>query len=92
MIRIRGFRQGECLILMVQDDGKGMEADILAHIFEKHTRDTRSNGVGLNNVNERIQLYYGEDYGISFKSSPGKGTEAIITLPFGRKEGSDGEL
>lgn len=92
MIRIRGFRQGECLILIVQDDGKGMEADILAHIFEKHTRDTRSNGVGLNNVNERIQLYYGEDYGISFKSSPGKGTEAIITLPFGRKEGSDGEL
>ncbi|MCI8863635.1 MAG: histidine kinase, partial [Lachnospiraceae bacterium] len=55
-------------------------------------RDTRSNGVGLNNVNERIQLYYGEEYGISFHSSPGAGMEAVITLPFGREEGSNEEL
>ena len=92
LIRIRGFRQEEQMILLVQDDGKGMEAEALAHIFEKHTRDTRSNGVGLNNVNERIQLYYGEEYGISFHSSPGAGMEAVITLPFGREEGSNEEL
>ena len=92
MVRIRGFRQEDRLSLQVQDDGKGMEPEVLTHIFEKHTRDTRSNGVGLSNVNERIQLYYGEDYGISFRSSPGKGTEATITLPFGKEEGSDGEL
>lgn len=92
LIRIRGFRQNERMILQVQDDGKGMEPETLAHIFEKHTRDTRSNGVGLNNVNERIQLYYGDDYGISFRSSPGEGTEATITLPFGREEGRDEEL
>lgn len=92
LIRIRGFRKGDQMILLVQDDGKGMDVEALAHIFEKHTRDTRSNGVGLNNVNERIQLYYGEEYGISFQSSPGKGTEAAIRLPFGREEGRDGEL
>lgn len=92
LIRIRGFRQDERMVLQVQDDGKGMEPETLAHIFEKHTRDTRSNGVGLNNVNERIQLYYGDDYGISFRSSPGEGTEATITLPFGREEGRDEEL
>lgn len=92
LIRIRGFRQDDRMILQVQDDGKGMEPETLAHIFEKHTRDTRSNGVGLNNVNERIQLYYGDDYGISFRSSPGEGTEATITLPFGREEGRDEEL
>ena len=92
LVRIRGFRQEDRLILQVQDDGKGMEPEVLAHIFEKHTRDTRSNGVGLSNVNERIQLYYGEDYGISFRSSSGNGTEATITLPFGKEEGSDGEL
>lgn len=92
LIRIRGFQQNERMILQVQDDGKGMEPETLAHIFEKHTRDTRSNGVGLNNVNERIQLYYGDDYGISFRSSPGEGTEATITLPFGREEGRDEEL
>ena len=89
LIRIWGFLQEAQMILLVQDDGKGMEAEVLEHIFEKHTRDTRSNGVGLNNVNERIQLYYGEEYGISFRSIPGKGTEAAIVLPFGRGEGRD---
>lgn len=91
LVRVEGFREGEHMILRVRDDGKGMDSETLAHIFEKHTRDTRSNGVGLNNVNERIQIYYGEDYGISFKSSQGKGTEAVITLPFGKEEGSDEE-
>ncbi len=92
LLRIQGFREGDHMILRVQDDGKGMDSETLAHIFEKHTRDTRSNGVGLNNVNERIQIYYGDDYGISFESSPGKGTEATITLPFGKEEGRDEEL
>lgn len=92
LLRILGFRMEEKMILQVQDDGKGMDPDTLAHIFEKHTRDTRSNGVGLRNVNERIQLYYGGEYGISFRSSPGEGTEATITLPFGREAGNDGEL
>ncbi|MCI8599465.1 MAG: sensor histidine kinase [Lachnospiraceae bacterium] len=92
LLCIRGFRKGDRMVLEVQDDGKGMDADTLEHIFEKHKRDTRSNGVGLNNVNERIQLYYGGEYGISFQSSPGKGTKATIILPFGKEEGSDGEL
>ena len=92
LLRILGFRQGDELILKVQDDGKGMDAETLAHIFEKHTRDTRTNGVGLNNVKERIQIYYGEEYGICFQSELEKGTEAIITLPFRTEGGSNGEL
>lgn len=92
LLRILGFRKGDEMILKVQDDGKGMDSDTLAHIFEKHTQDTRSNGVGLNNVNERIQIYYGEEYGLSFRSEPEKGTEAMITLPLGKEEGSNGEL
>ena len=92
MLRIQGFRQENQIVLQVQDDGKGMDADTLAHIFEKHTRDTRSNGVGLNNVNERIQLYYGCGYGLSFRSRLEEGTEAVITLPLGAKEENDGEL
>lgn len=92
LVRILGFRREGQIVLQVQDDGKGMDADALTHIFEKHTRDTRSNGVGLSNVNERIQLYYGEGYGISFRSRPDEGTEATIILPFGKGAGNDEEI
>lgn len=91
LLQIRGFRDGDRILLEVQDDGIGMDEEALAHIFEKHTRDTKSNGVGLHNVNERIQLYYGTEYGLSFVSAPGEGTTATITLPDVREkeEGAD---
>ena len=38
-------------------------------------------GIGVNNVNDRIKLIYGNDYGISIKSEVGKGTEIIVLLP-----------
>lgn len=84
LIRIDGFRDGSDIILQVRDDGKGMDQETLEHIFEKHVRDTKSNGVGVQNVHERIRLYYGLGYGLSFASEPGKGTLATVRLP-GRK-------
>lgn len=89
MIQIRGYREGDFIYLQVEDDGNGMDEETLEHIFEKHIRDTKSNGVGLNNVQERIQLYYGPAYGLSFRSGAGRGTIATIVLPAGKEEGSD---
>ena len=86
MIRIRGYRRGKDIVLEVWDDGRGMDADTLEHIFEKHIRDTKSNGVGVNNVNERIRLFYGAEYGLRFESEPGKGTLATIVLPAGKDD------
>ena len=87
LIQIRVFCQDDCIVLQVEDDGKGMDEETLAHIFEQHIRDTRSNGVGVNNVNERIRLFYGAGDGLSFKSEPEKGTTATIRIPLGK----DGE-
>ncbi len=84
LIRIDGFRDGSDIILQVRDDGRGMDQETLDHVFEKHVRDTKSNGVGVQNVHERIRLYYGAEYGLSFASGPGKGTLVTIRLP-GRK-------
>lgn len=86
LIRIRGYRRGKDIVLEVEDDGRGMDADTLEHIFEKHIRDTKSNGVGVNNVNERIRLFYGAGYGLSYESEPGKGTLAAIVLPAGKDD------
>lgn len=88
LIKIRGFREEEDIVLQVEDDGRGMDQNTLEHIFEQHVRDTKSNGVGLQNVHERIRLYYGAAYGLSFESEQGKGTIVTVRLP-GRKGEAD---
>ena len=40
-----------------------------------------SNGVGVYNVQKRLKLYYGENYGITYESEKGVGTTATITIP-----------
>ena len=91
MIRIRGFRQEDKIVLQVEDDGSGMDEETLTHIFEKHTKDTKSNGVGLKNVNERLQLYYGTEYGLKYESKIGEGTTATVILPAREEGGADAE-
>ena len=59
--------------------------DTLAHIYDRHKVNYHSNGVGVYNVQKRLKLYYGEDYGITYESAEGKGTTATITIP-GRQE------
>ena len=84
-IHICGFREEGNLILTVQDDGKGIPQEKLEKIFKK---DASLNRVGLRNVHQRIQLIYGEDYGLSIDSSPGEGTLVRFTLPM-NMEGED---
>ena len=58
-----------------------MSKETLEHIFERHKVNYQSNGVGVYNVQQRLQLYYGSDYGITYASEPGKGTTATIVIP-----------
>ena len=53
-------------VLQVIDDGVGMDEETLAHIYDKHKVNYHSNGVGVYNVQKRLKLYYGEDYGITY--------------------------
>lgn len=78
---INGFEEGGNVIIQVTDNGVGMDKEKLRHIFERHKVDYHSNGVGVYNVQRRLQLYYGTDYGISYESALGFGTTATITIP-----------
>jgi len=74
--------------LKVKDNGVGMSAEVLARIMED-TQGERAfvrRGVGVRNVDERIKLYFGKNYGIQFFSSEGEGTEVRIRLPAIREE------
>ena len=70
------------IILKVADDGIGMTEEQLSRIFEKKETDTRKNGVGVLNVHERIQLYYGPEYGLRFFSEPNHGTTVEVHIPW----------
>src|SRR5690606_41427513 len=64
------------LRIEVADNGVGIESDRLEALLErlKHPENMSSEHIGLVNVQERIQLYYGSRYGLSIRSQAGIGT------------------
>lgn len=84
LITIKGRRVEDRILLEVSDDGIGMDQSMCEEILKSHrTEQNRKgfNGVGVRNVNERIKLYYGEQYGLEYVSRPGAGTVVKIWLP-----------
>lgn len=76
VITITGRRDGGCVVLSVADNGVGMEQEKAQTILTE-----KSSGYGVRNVNSRIRLEYGEAYGLSIESEPGKGTKVIVRIP-----------
>jgi two-component system sensor histidine kinase YesM len=77
-IRITGCRAGNDLKLEVIDNGVGFELD--ASDVQIAPKNIQQSGYGLRNVDERIKLEYGADYGLIFKSEKNKGTRVTLTL------------
>ena len=46
-----------------------------------HVASKRGSGIGVRNVNERIKLYFGAEYGLSIESEPDEGTTVTAHLP-----------
>lgn len=67
--------------IVVADDGIGMDEDVMEHIFDEHRKEQKRNGVGVPNVQKRLQLQYGSEYGIRYESVKGAGTKVVITIP-----------
>lgn len=88
-ILVEGFCRGKELILRITDDGIGMTEEQLARIFEKRETDMRRNSVGVLNVHERIRLYYGKEYGLTFESIRDVGTKVEIHLPYTKGEAGE---
>ena len=81
-IRIHSSACDNVLHILVEDNGRGMEKNELHSLQLSLNRDEATNeSIGLVNVNQRIQLFYGESYGLQISSTPGKGTRIEILLP-----------
>lgn len=80
-VDIRATLQPPVVRIEVTDNGVGMNAEKLSIIRRSISRSGDSTASGLRNVNRRIQLVYGEEYGLELTSSVGVGTTAAITIP-----------
>ena len=67
------------LIIEIIDDGVGIAEDKLEDILE--VGSGQNVGIGLSNVDQRLEKIYGNDYGVEIKSRLNNGTKVIITLP-----------
>jgi len=89
-VRIKIESTPKRLIIIVSDDGVGIEGDRLEELSRKlnHTAinyvkpdSEEKGGIAIVNVNSRIKLLFGEEYGICIYSTPNVGTDVVITLP-----------
>ncbi len=80
-IKIKASMEGNRIIYRVTDNGYGIRPHILEKILEQDSKKTPGGGVGLKNVNERIKLCYGREYGLTIESELDVGTTVTITIP-----------
>lgn len=79
-ISIEVMESEEFVIVEVIDDGIGMEPEIFDSILEKKDERGKKH-FGLKNVHERLQLYFGEEYGLSIDKEKKTGTCIRIRIP-----------
>jgi Predicted signal transduction protein with a C-terminal ATPase domain len=91
-IRIDTYADGNELLVLVEDNGVGMSEARLEELRRRlgknrlaeeeiASRPGRRGGIGLVNVHRRIQMVYGDEYGLRVDSAPGKGTRIELRMP-----------
>lgn len=78
-IRIGVHSRGDNLVFTVEDNGIGMTKEQCREILEGSAGD--KTGIGIRNVNNRIKIYFGEQYGIQIDSELDEGTTVTIIMP-----------
>ena len=81
-IVLTGWLEDSSIVLLISDDGVGISSEKLSNIL---SGDGKSSSGGTNiavyNTHRRLQILYGSDYGLTYSSNPGGGTEVEIHIP-----------
>lgn len=81
-VELMGYRDAETLVFTVSDDGAGMDAQKLALLMGYIRGENNAfSSIGLRNAHRRIELYYGEGYGLNIASQEGAGTVVTVRVP-----------
>lgn len=76
-IYIRLYREQDVICFEIEDDGQGLSEEKLKQLEAKQPEV----GFGIRNVDERIRLAYGKDYGVSIRHGSKRGTKVKVTIP-----------
>ena len=80
---IRSEHVNENLVITVQDNGAGMDAESMNRLLEQNDMKRVESGIsiGILNVSARLKRLFGEKYGLHIESTAGEGTTVTITVP-----------
>ncbi len=78
-ILISVHKVNDDIIIKIKDNGVGMSEEQVESILKKERTDSK--GIGVKNVNDRIKIYFGDDYGIVVESELDVGTIITIKIP-----------
>nr|WP_280521477.1 sensor histidine kinase [Paenibacillus mangrovi] len=81
--------EAEELLLTIRDNGAGMTAEKLEHLFTAGPKRRGRGGLGVQNADQKFKLHFGPQYGLTVYSTKGEGTTIIIRWPQ-KEERSDG--
>lgn len=70
------------MYVMVRDDGVGMDAEKINRFLRENDRGLieEGNSIGLSNINARLKMIYGEEYGLRIESELGQGSTVYLTI------------
>ena len=81
-ITVRGEKKEDDIYIIIEDNGMGMRKEVLENILKDNNKVPKhGSGVGVINVHSRIQLMFGEQYGLGIYSEPDEGTRVVIHIP-----------
>jgi two-component system sensor histidine kinase YesM len=83
-VHVSAFRQHPYIYIEITDHGAGMDEETAARVLlsqEPSDPSSDRRRIGLFNIHKRLQLYYGDEYGIQIMSGPGSGTSIRIRFP-----------
>ena len=78
-ILVQVCREGEDILFRVQDNGMGMTPDQVKDLLSEDARNRT--GIGIKNVDDRLKIYFGREYGLRITSEPDVGTCVEIRMP-----------
>ncbi|QNU67950.1 histidine kinase [Ruminiclostridium herbifermentans] len=85
-VKITAFIEDDCFKLIVQDNGTGIESEILDRLIEDlEKEDVSKEHIGMYNSHRVVRLLYGQPYGLKIESTYGKGTLVTIILPINER-------
>lgn len=82
-IVLTGWEEEHGIVILISDDGVGIQPDILENILaeKKIAEGSSGTNIAVYNTHRRLQLMYGMEYGLKYSSTPGEGTEVEIWIP-----------